>query len=44
MSGHLGARIESASRAFAELVVQRPGTQVAGEFDAEIDFNDLLRG
>lgn len=43
-SGHLGKRIEAASRAFAELVVERPGTEVADEFDVDIDFTDLLRG
>lgn len=44
VSGHLGARIDAASRAFAELVGQRPGTPVADEFDVDIDFSDLLRG
>lgn len=43
-SGHLGKRIESAARAFAELVVERPGTQAADEFDVDLDFTDLLRG
>ena len=43
-SGHLGARIDAASRAFAELVVQRPGTEAVDEFDTDIDFADLLRG
>ena len=32
------------TRAFAELVVERPGTEVADEFDVDIDFTDLLRG
>lgn len=44
-SGHLDARIEAASRAFAELVVQHPGTEAAeDEFGAGIDFADLLKG
>ena len=43
-SGHLGARIDAAGRAFAELVHDRPGTRVADEFDVDIDFTDLLRG
>lgn len=43
-SGHLGKRIDAAARAFAELVAERPGAEVADEFDVDIDFNDLLRG
>lgn len=43
-SGHLGARIDAAARAFAELVVQRPGTEASDEFGAGINFADLLKG
>ncbi|MFT4297331.1 MAG: NAD(P)H-dependent oxidoreductase [Micropruina sp.] len=43
-SGHLAARIEAASRAFAELVAQRPGLPVADEFELDAGFTDLLRG
>ena len=43
VSGHLGARIDAASRAFADLVAQRPGTPVADEFELDAGFTDLLR-
>ncbi|MFT4217856.1 MAG: NAD(P)H-dependent oxidoreductase [Micropruina sp.] len=43
-SGHLAARIDAAARAFAELVVSRPGTPVADEFELDAGFTDLLRG
>lgn len=43
VSGHLGARIDAASREFAELVTRRPGAPVADEFELDADFTDLLR-
>lgn len=43
-SGQLSARIESAARAFGQLVVEHPGTPVEGEFAGDIDFENLLRG
>lgn len=43
-AGQLSARIEAAARAFAELVVERPGRPVPDEFGGDLDFADLLRG
>ncbi len=43
VSGHLGARIDAASREVAELVTRRPGAPVADEFELDADFTDLLR-
>ncbi|HVK45686.1 MAG TPA: CE1759 family FMN reductase [Micropruina sp.] len=43
-AGQLSARVESAARAFAQLVAERPGAPVEDEFAGGIDFADLLRG
>lgn len=43
-AGQLKARIESAARAFGQLVAERPGVTVEDEFAVGIDFENLLHG